>query len=204
MSAIGRDVTTGGEVIQSAVAAMDRIETSSREIGNIIATIDGIAFQTNLLALNAGVEAARAGEAGKGFAVVASEVRALAQRSAEAANEIKHLIGVSSGEVATGVRLVREAGEALAAVTGRMTGIAETMEQMSEGSHEQSRMIGDINEGTRSLEQITQSNAALAEEVSAATRSVVQTTQSVVSRLQSLRIAGKGVGLAPVAVSRAA
>ena len=113
------DAETSGDVVGRAVDAMGRIEHSSQEISKIIGVIDEIAFQTNLLALNAGVEAARAGEAGRGFAVVASEVRALAQRSAEAAKQIKGLISASSDDVAAGVRLVRQTGEALGAIVAR-------------------------------------------------------------------------------------
>lgn len=200
-SAVGEvngEVTQGGEVIRAAVEAMDRIETSSREIGTIIAVIDGISFQTNLLALNAGVEAARAGEAGKGFAVVATEVRALAQRSADAANEIKDLIGISTGEVETGVRLVREAGDSLQAIMDRMGEIAGIMETLSAGASEQSAALTEIDRGTKSLEQITQSNAALAEEVSAATRQVLSATEQVTHTLSSLSLLPAGAGASSV------
>jgi methyl-accepting chemotaxis protein len=187
---VNDEVAQGGAVIQSAVAAMDRIEHSSREIGTIIAVIDGISFQTNLLALNAGVEAARAGEAGKGFAVVANEVRALAQRSAEAANDIKQLIFNSSSEVESGVRLVREAGASLDTITAQMADIAAVMHSVSSGANEQAQALRDIDECAKSLERITQSNAALAEQVSAATRAMVASTERVGDELARFEQAG--------------
>ncbi|QSR17555.1 MULTISPECIES: methyl-accepting chemotaxis protein [Sphingomonadaceae] len=189
---IGGEVSRGGQVIRDAIEAMDRIESSSREIGQIIAVIDGISFQTNLLALNAGVEAARAGEAGKGFAVVATEVRALAQRSADAANDIKNLISASTGEVENGVLLVREAGQVLEAIIGRMGGISELMDKLSAGAGEQSAMLQQIDGSTTSLEQITHSNAALAEQVTAATRQVVVATEDVARKLAALTFARGG------------
>lgn len=176
---VNGEVAQGGAVIQSAVAAMDLIEHSSAEIGKIIAVIDGIAFQTNLLALNAGVEAARAGDAGRGFAVVASEVRALAQRSADAANEIKHLISTSSDQVGNGVRLVREAGTSLDTITSKVAEIAGVMVTLAASANEQAEMLTDIDKGAQALDRITQQNAALAEEVTAAARQVQQTTVAV-------------------------
>lgn len=194
---VNDEVAQGGAVIQSAVAAMDRIESSSREIGTIIAVIDGISFQTNLLALNAGVEAARAGEAGKGFAVVANEVRALAQRSTEAANDIKQLILNSSTEVESGVRLVREAGTSLEAITARMADIAKVMDSVSTGAHEQARALRDIDDCAKSLERITHSNAALAEQVSAATRAMVASTERVGAELVRFEQVGEAAPALP-------
>ncbi|MGR3620755.1 methyl-accepting chemotaxis protein, partial [Pseudophaeobacter sp.] len=157
-----------GEVVQSAVSAMTEIEASSNHIGQIISVIDDIAFQTNLLALNAGVEAARAGEAGKGFAVVASEVRALAQRSSDAAMEIKTLIGDSSKQVARGVDLVGKAGDALASITGQVSHISKLVSGIAEGAVEQSTGLGEINTGVTQLDQVTQQNAAMVEQSTAA------------------------------------
>ena len=181
-------VAQGGTVIQSAVEAMDKIETSSRAIDSIISVIDGIAFQTNLLALNAGVEAVRAGEAGKGFNVVASEVRALAQRSADAANEIKKLISTSSSQVETGVQLVRAAGESLQAILDKVTEISSVMEGVSRSATEQAGTLSSIDSSAHNIQGITQQNAAATEEVTAVTRMVVNVTRDVVSQLSSFTL----------------
>jgi methyl-accepting chemotaxis protein len=156
------------EVVRRAIGAMDRIQSSSSQIGQIIGVIDEIAFQTNLLALNAGVEAARAGEAGKGFAVVAQEVRELAQRSANAAKEIKHLVAVSNTEVAGGVSLVNETGEALLKIEERIGTITETILSMVASYREQSSGLQEINHAINDMDQATQQNAAMVEETSAA------------------------------------
>lgn len=155
-------------IVSDAVTAMTGIEESSAKIAQIIGVIDDIAFQTNLLALNAGVEAARAGEAGRGFAVVASEVRALAQRSADAATEIKALIADSSSQVGRGVELVGKAGGALTAIADRVTGISQLISGIAEGAAEQSAGLGEINAGVVQLDQVTQQNAAMVEEATAA------------------------------------
>lgn len=168
MEAAKQEAEVSGEVVQSAVSAMTEIEQSSNHIGQIISVIDDIAFQTNLLALNAGVEAARAGEAGKGFAVVASEVRALAQRSSDAAMEIKTLIGDSSKQVARGVDLVGKAGEALDSIVGQVSHISKLVSGIAEGAVEQSTGLGEINTGVTQLDQVTQQNAAMVEEATAA------------------------------------
>ncbi len=163
-----REAESSGEVVQNAVAAMNEIEQSSSKIAQIISVIDDIAFQTNLLALNAGVEAARAGEAGRGFAVVASEVRALAQRSADAATEIKILIGDSSKQVSQGVDLVGETGSALSSIVDRVNTISELVSNIAEGAAEQSTGLSEINTGVSQLDQVTQQNAAMVEEATAA------------------------------------
>ena len=168
MEAAKQEAEVSGEVVQSAVSAMTEIEESSNHIGQIISVIDDIAFQTNLLALNAGVEAARAGEAGKGFAVVASEVRALAQRSSDAAMEIKTLIGDSSKQVARGVDLVGKAGEALDSIVGQVSHISKLVSGIAEGAVEQSTGLGEINTGVTQLDQVTQQNAAMVEQATAA------------------------------------
>ncbi|MCH4151030.1 MAG: methyl-accepting chemotaxis protein [Sphingobium sp.] len=181
-------VTQGGDVIQRAVDAMDKIETSSRAIDSIITVIDGIAFQTNLLALNAGVEAVRAGDAGKGFNVVASEVRALAQRSAEAANEIKKLISSSSSHVETGVHLVREAGDSLHAILNKVAEISAVMDNLTASATEQAGTLRTIDTSAHDIQGITQQNAAATEEVSAVTRKVVTVTREVVDQLSGFTL----------------
>jgi methyl-accepting chemotaxis protein len=156
------------EVVSRAEEAMRRIESSSQQISNIIGVIDEIAFQTNLLALNAGVEAARAGEAGKGFAVVAQEVRELAQRSANAAKEIKALIQNSSTEVAGGVDLVRKTGEALRTIGGFITEMNTHMDAIALSAKEQATGLSEVNHAVNSMDQTTQQNAAMVEESNAA------------------------------------
>ncbi|MBY4630986.1 HAMP domain-containing methyl-accepting chemotaxis protein [Rhizobium croatiense] len=160
--------TNSSEIVRQTVQAMSRIEQSSNQISSIIGVIDEIAFQTNLLALNAGVEAARAGEAGKGFAVVAQEVRELAQRSAQAAKEIKALIQTSSGEVATGVDLVSKTGDALRQIGELVVAMNQHVDAIAVSSREQSLGLAEINTAVNSLDQTTQQNAAMVEEASAA------------------------------------
>ena len=162
------EAENSGAVVQSAVSAMNEIEESSSKISTIISVINDIAFQTNLLALNAGVEAARAGEAGRGFAVVASEVRALAQRSAEAATEIRSLINESTKQVSEGVELVGQAGEALTSIVDRVNHISKLVSEIAESAAEQSTALGEINTGAVQLDKVTQQNAAMVEQVSAA------------------------------------
>ncbi|MCF1482256.1 MULTISPECIES: methyl-accepting chemotaxis protein [Rhizobium/Agrobacterium group] len=157
------------DVVRNTVAAMERIEQASNEIGNIINVIDEIAFQTNLLALNAGVEAARAGEAGKGFAVVAQEVRELAQRSAGAAKDIKTLITRSRNEVADGVALVTETGDVLGTIGSHVVKINEHVHSIAQAAREQSTGLSEINTAINQMDQTTQQNAAMVEESTAAT-----------------------------------
>ena len=166
------DAIKGGDVVERTVDAMTQIEKSSHEIAQIIATIDGIAFQTNLLALNAGVEAARAGEAGKGFAVVANEVRALAQRSADAAKDIKELISASSSQVAKGVALAGESGQSLHTIVEGITAIGEAIERIFEVSQEQAGELRRVNERAAQLDLSTQQNAAMVEQTTAAARNL--------------------------------
>ncbi|MBZ7921151.1 MCP four helix bundle domain-containing protein [Ensifer adhaerens] len=163
-----------GAIVSGAVDAMGRIEHSSSQISNIIGVIDEIAFQTNLLALNAGVEAARAGDAGKGFAVVAQEVRELAQRSANAAKEIKDLIRNSTVEVESGVRLVRETGEALRTIEGFIVTINQHMDAIAVSAQEQSAGLSEVNTAVNQMDQVTQQNAAMVEEANAASATLAQ------------------------------
>jgi methyl-accepting chemotaxis protein len=156
-------------VVGEAVNAMGRIEQASREISQIINVIDEIAFQTNLLALNAGVEAARAGDAGKGFAVVAQEVRELAQRSANAAKDIKTLITKSGEEVSGGVKLVQRTGEALSEIESRVLKINDHIHSIAAASKEQSTGLAEVNSAINQMDQVTQQNAAMVEETSAST-----------------------------------
>jgi methyl-accepting chemotaxis protein len=162
------------QVVAHAEEAMERIEQSSQQISNIIGVIDEIAFQTNLLALNAGVEAARAGEAGKGFAVVAQEVRELAQRSAQAAKEIKGLIQNSTSEVESGVKLVRDTGEALKTIGDYIGTINRHMESIATSAREQSTGLAEVNVAVNQMDQTTQQNAAMVEQSTAAAASLAQ------------------------------
>lgn len=163
-----RSAQKSTEVVANAVSAIGKIESSSQQISNIIGVIDEIAFQTNLLALNAGVEAARAGEAGKGFAVVAQEVRELAQRSAQAAKEIKDLIRTSVAEVDSGAKLVRETGQALTTIQGFVANINQLIETIALSAKEQSAGLTQVNTAVNEMDQVTQKNAAMVEEVNAA------------------------------------
>ncbi len=162
------EATANSEVVQRATNAMAQIEASSAQISSIVTLIDGIAFQTNLLALNAGVEAARAGDAGKGFAVVASEVRALAQRCAEAAAEIKALIAQSSAQVDGGVDLVAQTGSALAKVLDRMATIRSMIDDIADRTVHQAATMAQITQTVRGMDKVTQQNAAMAEQSDAA------------------------------------
>jgi len=162
----------GGAVVAQVVSTMDAINTSSKKIADIIGTIDGIAFQTNILALNAAVEAARAGEQGRGFAVVASEVRSLAQRSAEAAKEIKGLIGDSVDKVDAGTRLVADAGQTMNEIVASVQRVSDVIGEITSAAAEQSNGIGIVSTAVSNLDQMTQQNSALVEESSAAAESL--------------------------------
>jgi methyl-accepting chemotaxis protein len=177
-------------VVKEAVAAMGEIETSSSQISQIIGVIDEIAFQTNLLALNAGVEAARAGEAGKGFAVVASEVRALAQRSAEAAKEIKALIVTSSSQVEHGVKLVGETGQALLKIAERVAEMDRLIAEIARSSQEQATGLGQVNTAVNQMDQVTQQNAAMVEEATAAAATLRTQAQDLADLVGRFRLTG--------------
>lgn len=166
------EAQAGGAVVEDAVSAMKDIRDSAQEIGQIIALIDGIAFQTNLLALNAGVEAARAGEAGRGFAVVANEVRALAQRSADAALDIKKLISESASQVERGVELVGQTGDTFTRIVAKVGEVAQLASTIASAASEQATNITEVRETVRELDRMTQQNAAMVEEASAASNSL--------------------------------
>jgi methyl-accepting chemotaxis protein len=179
----------GGQVVGEVVATMDQINQSSQRINDIIGVIDGIAFQTNILALNAAVEAARAGEQGRGFAVVASEVRSLAQRSAEAAKEIKGLIGTSVDKVEAGTRLVAEAGSTIGEVVANAQRVADIIGEITAASGEQSGGFGQVNTAINHLDQMTQQNAALVEQSTAAAQSLQDQAQRLTQAVQLFRTA---------------
>jgi methyl-accepting chemotaxis protein len=179
-----------GDVVGQAVEAMGQIEESSRQISQIIGVIDEIAFQTNLLALNAGVEAARAGDAGRGFAVVASEVRALAQRSAEAAKEIKTLISASSQQVGQGVSLVGETGKALQSIVTKVAEIDAVISEISASAQEQSTGLAQVNVAVNQMDQVVQQNAAMVEQSTAATHSLKAETGELVQLMARFEVGG--------------
>jgi methyl-accepting chemotaxis protein len=180
-----------GEVVRKAVEAMTNIEKSSGQIGQIIGVIDEIAFQTNLLALNAGVEAARAGDAGRGFAVVASEVRALAQRSAEAAKEIKSLILASRGQVEEGVDLVGQTGKALARIVEQVSEINNIVVNIAGSAQEQSTALAQVNAAINQMDQMTQKNAAMVEESTAATHGLAEQTAELFKLMAGFKVAAE-------------
>jgi methyl-accepting chemotaxis protein len=182
------DAEKGGEVVRKTVEAMAGIERSSQQIGQIIGVIDEIAFQTNLLALNAGVEAARAGDAGRGFAVVASEVRALAQRSAEAAKEIKGLISASTAQVEQGVSLVAETGKSLERIITQVAEINVVVCDIAVGSQEQSTGLQQVNTAINQMDQMTQQNTAMVEESTAASRALSRETDELSRLIGQFRV----------------
>ncbi|MBK9363830.1 MAG: HAMP domain-containing protein [Rubrivivax sp.] len=209
----------GGTVVSQVVQTMNEINASSRRIGDIIGTIDGIAFQTNILALNAAVEAARAGEQGRGFAVVAGEVRSLAQRSAEAAREIKSLIGASVERVEAGTRLVQDAGGTMGEIVASVQRVSDIIAEISSAAGEQSSGIGQVNGAVAQLDRMTQQNAALVEQSAAAARSLREQAGKLSRVVASFRLQGlhgadaaaapaapavPAVALAPAAITAAA
>ncbi|MDH0381654.1 methyl-accepting chemotaxis protein [Comamonas aquatica] len=180
----------GGQVVGDVVTTMGEIDASSRKIGDIIGVIDGIAFQTNILALNAAVEAARAGEQGRGFAVVAGEVRTLAQRSAEAAREIKALIHTSVDKVASGARLVQDAGQTMDEIVGSVQRVGDIIGDIAASASEQSTRISQVNQDVMALDQMTQQNAALVEESAAASQSMRQQAQGLEASVAVFKLSG--------------
>ncbi|VXB81004.1 Chemoreceptor McpA [Brevundimonas sp. G8] len=191
------DAEKSGVVVRDAVSAMQAIEGSSNQINQIIGVIDEIAFQTNLLALNAGVEAARAGDAGRGFAVVASEVRALAQRSAEAAKEIKTLISASTGQVGAGVKLVGETGEALQRIVDRVAEIDSLVTEIAASAQEQAVGLAQVNTAVNQMDQVTQQNAAMVEQSTAASHSLAQEAESLQASVAQFRVGSNHQAASP-------
>ncbi|MGC9269473.1 methyl-accepting chemotaxis protein [Acidiphilium sp.] len=186
------DAERSGDVVARAVEAMGGIAQSSSEIGKITGVIDEIAFQTNLLALNAGVEAARAGDAGRGFAVVASEVRALAQRSADAAKEITALIRLSGGQVTTGVELVADAGKALNRIVEQVAEINRVVSDIASSAQEQSTGLAEINTAVNQMDQVTQQNAAMVEQSTAAAHGLSQDADQLSALITRFKLVGGG------------
>ena len=182
------DAEKGGEVVTKAIAAMGQIEQSAQQITQIIGVIDEIAFQTNLLALNAGVEAARAGDAGRGFAVVAQEVRALAQRSAEAAKEIKSLITASTEQVSSGVSLVDETGQALERIVDQVARINGVVGEIAASAKEQATGLEEVNVAVIQMDQVTQQNAAMVEESTAASHSLAREADTLSRMMEQFRV----------------
>jgi methyl-accepting chemotaxis protein len=188
----------GGRIVETAVKAMDAIAQSSKQITDIIGVIDEIAFQTNLLALNAGVEAARAGEAGRGFAVVASEVRALAQRSSDAAKQIKTLIKTSSEQVGDGVKHVGETGLALKRIVDQVVQINALVTEMAQAAEQQATGIEEVNSAVGQMDQVTQQNAAMVEQSTAASRNLADETQTLSNLIAFFKVGGTQANPAPV------
>ncbi len=188
LAASAADVAArGGSVVGQVVGTMDEIQQSSRRIHDIIGVIDGIAFQTNILALNAAVEAARAGEQGRGFAVVAGEVRSLAGRSAEAAREIKALIGDSVQKVTAGSQQVQAAGSTMQELVGSVQRVSDIIGEITAATAEQSAGIGAVNEAVNQLDQMTQQNAALVEQSAAAAASLEEQAGRLEQAVQTFR-----------------
>lgn len=185
-----KNAEDGGEVAKLAVSAMDGIKNSSEEISKITSVIDEIAFQTNLLALNAGVEAARAGEAGRGFAVVATEVRALAQRSSDAAREINALISASGQQVQQGVDLVDRTGAALSEIVTSVSEISERVASIAGAAREQSVGLNEINAAVNDLDHVTQQNAAMFEETTAASHALTSEADALASAVSQFDLGG--------------
>ena len=191
------DADKSGAVVQQTIEAMNGIERGSQEIADIITVIDGIAFQTNLLALNAGVEAARAGDAGKGFAVVASEVRALAQRAAEAAKDVKARIMASSSQVESGVRLVGETGKSLERISARVNEVSSLVGDIATAAQEQSASLQQVNTAITEMDSVTQRNAAMVEECAAAARSLATEAEQLVGQVSRFDV-GSGARIDPI------
>ena len=192
ITAAHREASEGGAVVTRAVEAMAAIERSAQEIGQIIGVIDGITFQTNLLALNAGVEAARAGDAGKGFAVVANEVRALAQRSADAARDIKVLINTSSEQVGTGVALVGDTGALLEHLVTRVAEVNVSVAEIATSADDQASSLALVSASVNEMDRMTQANAAMVEQTTAAARNLAAEARGLDEAVEQFRSGGEG------------
>ncbi|MDP3408470.1 globin-coupled sensor protein [Bosea sp. (in: a-proteobacteria)] len=190
---------TGGDIVKNATDAMARIEEASKKISEITSVIDGIAFQTNLLALNAAVEAARAGDAGRGFAVVAAEVRALAQRSSDAAKDITGLIASSDAEVTEGVKLVREAGGTLEQIVEASAAVSNTVQEIASASAEQAGGIDEMSQTVSHMDEITQQNAALAEQSAASAKTLLDQIEQLNRLISTFRTQDSRVVTMPAA-----
>jgi methyl-accepting chemotaxis protein len=197
VAATKADAEHSGSIVGETVAAMSRIETSSRQIGRIIGVIDEIAFQTNLLALNAGVEAARAGDAGRGFAVVATEVRALAQRSADAAKEIKALISASATEVESGVKLVNATGDTLGRIVEQVVRLNDLINDIAASAQSQATSLNDVSGAVSQLDHVTQQNAAMVGESTAASHQLVSEASELARLVSHFKLddAGRAANL---------
>ncbi|WP_353227659.1 methyl-accepting chemotaxis protein [Novosphingobium sp.] len=182
------------DIARRAVEAMRSIEGSAREMSEIVNVIDGIAFQTNLLALNAGVEAARAGDSGRGFAVVANEVRALAQRSAEAAKDIKTLISTSTDQIGGGVSLVESSGDAMRQIVGEVSAVSNLVDEIAEAAERQATGIAEISDMVSSMDRFTQQNAAMVEQTSAGTRNLSEETVRLMEQMNRFNVAQAQAG----------
>lgn len=202
VTAAKAEAVRSGEVVTGAVQAMGAIEQSSQKISRIIGVIDEIAFQTNLLALNAGVEAARAGEAGRGFAVVAQEVRALAQRSADAAKEIKVLISASSQQVSEGVSLVGQTGAALEAIVTRVAEIDDLVSEIAASAAEQSTALSEVNTAVNQMDQVVQQNAAMVQQSNAAAQGLRTETQTLIGLVGQFQVGRSGAPAVRALASR--
>ncbi|HEX2561274.1 methyl-accepting chemotaxis protein [Phenylobacterium sp.] len=190
VSAANADAGRSDDLVRQAMTAMSEIQGSAQQISQIIGVIDEIAFQTSLLALNAGVEAARAGEAGRGFAVVASEVRGLAQRSADAAKEIKSLISASTDQVAHGVELVGQTGEALSRISAQVAGVNTLIAQIAASAQEQASGLQQVNTAVSQMDRVTQENAAMVEQSAASSHSLTQKAEELFQRLDKFDVGG--------------
>lgn len=188
VSAAKNDASASSSVVHDTVAAMGGIEASSKQISNIIGVIDEIAFQTNLLALNAGVEAARAGDAGRGFAVVATEVRALAQRSADAAKEIKTLISTSGQQVDAGVKLVAETGKSLSRISAQIGQLNQLVAEIAASAQEQATGLNQVNSAVNQMDQVTQQNAAMVEQSTAASHNLASEADELARLIGQFKI----------------
>jgi methyl-accepting chemotaxis protein len=195
---------SSGEVARNATRAMEGIESSAKQISQIIGVIDEIAFQTNLLALNAGVEAARAGDAGRGFAVVASEVRALAQRSADAAKEIKALISASMEQVAHGVGLVGQTGAAQEKIVAQVVEVTEIVSRIAQSAQEQATGLKEINVAVNELDHATQQNTGMMEESTAASHRLAAEAEELAHLVARFRVGDEAPAAARKVGARAA